>query len=103
VLEIDMDERFQNALSEANACSGLTLSTTGRTTRSDFKVLLRYNLADTPEMEEEWVWSLFDTRRDPKGEFRATGAETSAQSAVTNMCTEVWENFNSSGGSRGKN
>ena len=44
-------------------------------------------------MEEQWLWSVFDARRNAKDEFRGAGNEASAADAVRDMCLNVWENF----------
>jgi hypothetical protein len=93
-VEIDLDQDSLHAFKDSKQCRGITVSTTGKSARSDFRVYLRFDVADTPEMEEEWLWTLFDTRHDANGEFRAAGNEKSAPSAVRNVCTEIWQNFN---------
>jgi hypothetical protein len=88
-----MSREFLNAFKDSKECQGIKLSAGGDKARSDFRVITAFMKADTPEMEEEWAWTVFDTRHDAKGEFRGSGNEASPADAVRAMCVLVSENF----------
>ena len=96
VIAANMTPEFLNAFQDAKECRGLQLSTHGEKTRRDFMTLTSFALADTPEMEPQWLWTLFDTRGDAKGQFRAAGNADSAPDAMRDLCVQVWESFKTS-------
>ena len=94
VIAANMTPEFLNAFQDSKECRGLQLSTNGEKTRRDFMTLTSFALADTPEMEPQWLWTLFDTRGDAKGQFRAAGNADSAPDAMRDLCVQVWESLN---------
>lgn len=93
VIRSDMSAEFVNAFKESNDCRGIRLSTGAEKTKADFRVLMTFAKADTPEMEEEWYWTVFDIRHDPNGEFRGAGNQDSPAEAVRDMCENVRNSF----------
>lgn len=93
VIRSDMSPEFLNAFKESNDCHGIRLSTSTEKTKADFRVLMTFAKADTPEMEEQWYWTVFDIRHDPNGEFRGAGNQDSPAEAVHDMCENVRNSF----------
>src|SRR5262245_14310989 len=67
VIETDMQQESLNAFKDSKECRGITLASRRKSTRPGFRVHIVFDKADTPEMEEEWLWTVFDIRRDAKG------------------------------------
>jgi hypothetical protein len=93
VIAADMPMDFQDAFNDLKECRGIQVSNNAKATKPVFKVYTVFGTADTPEMEEQWRWTVFDLRRDPNGEFLGAGNETSAENAMRNVCRAVWGNF----------
>jgi len=93
IIEVDMDQEFQNAFNDSKECKDIQVAGAAKKARHDFRVHLSFAHADTPEMEEQWLWSVFATTRNAAGDFRGAGTESSAALAVKAMCTEVWRSF----------
>lgn len=87
VIETNLTGDFLNAFKASNDCTGIQTLPFGN--KADVRVYASFALAETPEMEEQWLWTVFDTRRDPDGEFRASGNEMNSAQAVRNMCGEI--------------
>ena len=97
VIAADMDAEFLAAFVGSKECHGIQVSRTNTKSIADFRVLTSFAKADTPEMEEEWRWTVFDARQDANRGFRAMGNAPSAADAMRDMCMDVWENFHSGG------
>lgn len=93
VIRSDMSAEFLNAFKESTDCRGIRLSTGPEKIKADFRVLMTFAKADTPEMEEQWYWTVFDIRHDLKGEFRGAGNQDSPAEAVHDMCENVRDSF----------
>ena len=93
VIQVALSGEFLEAFKETKECGGIELSGKDEKTPADFKAQTSFGTADTPEKEEEWRWTLFDLRHDPKGEFRGAGNQTSAANAMKDMCTNIWDTF----------
>jgi len=93
IIEADMSPELLSTFKDSKECRGVQLSTKGEKTRRDFRIHASFAIADTPEKEEQWLWTVFDTRRDVNGQFRAAGNASSAADAVRDICMEIWANF----------
>jgi hypothetical protein len=91
-----MDAEFLAAFDQMKECHGIQVSRTNAKA-ADFRVVTSFAKADTPEMEEEWLWTVFDSRQNANRGFRGTGIAPSAADAMRAMCSDVWENFHSVG------
>jgi hypothetical protein len=94
IADADMSPEFSSAFKDSKECRGIQLSAKGAKTRGDFKIYTSFAKADTPEMEEQWLWTVFDTRHDATGELRAAGRGESVSEAVRDLCTVTWDTFN---------
>ena len=92
--DAEMSPEFSNAFKDSKECRGIQLSAKGSKTRGDFKIYTSFATADTPEMEEQWLWTVFETRRSATGELRAAGRGDSPAEAVRDLCMVVWDTFN---------
>ena len=99
VIDADMSADLLYALKESKDCRGIESFGKGEKAHRDFKVHMRFTKADTPEMEEQWLWTIFDTRRKENGVFRAAGTSESVAEAMRDMCMEIRESFNAGAGS----
>ena len=93
IIEADMSPELLSSLKDSKECRGVQLATKVEKNRRDFRIHASFAIADTPEKEEQWLWTVFDTRRDAKGQFRAAGNASSAADAVRDICMEIWANF----------
>ena len=98
VIRANMSAEFLNAFMDSKECRGIRLSTGSEKPAPDFRVQTSFGIADTPEMEEQWTWTMFDMRNDARGEFRAAGNQSTAAYAVRDMCLDLWESFKAPGG-----
>ena len=89
-----MSSEFMDAFKELTECRGIQILTKTGNGKADFKVLTSLTKAETPEMEELWLWTVFDNRTGLEGELRGAGNEASAASAIKDMCSNVWNAFN---------
>src|SRR5579862_7214122 len=64
VIRSDMSAEFLSAFKESTGCRGIRLTTGAEKIKADFRVLMTFAKADTPEMEEEWYWTVFDIRHN---------------------------------------
>jgi hypothetical protein len=94
VILAEMSSEFMDAFKELTECRGIQILTKTENGKADFKVLTSLTKADTPEMEELWLWTVFDNRTNAEGELRGAGNEASAASAIKDMCSNVWDAFN---------
>lgn len=93
VIRSDMSAEFLNAFMESTDCRGIRLSTGAEKIKADFRVLMTFAKADTPEMEEQWYWTVFDIRHDRNGQFRGAGNQDSPAEAIHDMCENVRDSF----------
>jgi hypothetical protein len=96
VIRTEMSPEFQTAFKDAKECRGIRVHANADKTAPDFKVHTSFGRAETPEMEEEWLWTVFDVRKNAEGDFRGAGRQVSAVSAVRDMCSNISDSFNSS-------
>jgi hypothetical protein len=100
VILADMSSEFMEPFKESKECRGIQILTKTDAGKADFKVLTSTAKADTPEMEELWLWTVFDNRTNAEGEMRGAGNEASAASAIKDMCSNVWDAFNARRGAQ---
>ena len=93
VIDADLSEEFLDIFKDSEECSGIIVYTGDKKTPPDFKVRLTVGTSDTPELEQEWLWTVLSAKRGRAGELRGTGNQTSAALAVRDMCTTVWEDL----------
>ena len=89
-----MTGEFADAFRNSPGCRDVHRWTKGEEGKADFQVNLAFAKADTPEMEEEWLWTVFDVRHGAH-DFRGSGTTDSPADAVREMCKNVLDNFNS--------
>ncbi len=100
VILADMSSEFMEPFKESKECRGIQILTKTEKGKADFKVLTSTAKADTPEMEELWLWTDFDNRTNAEGEMRGAGNESSAAAAIKDMCSNVWDAFNARRGAQ---
>lgn len=93
VIRAEMSQEFLDLLKDAKDCRGIRLAANAKAS-ADFRVLMSYARADTPEMEEQWLWTVFEIRPNAENELRAAGTENSAVDAVKALCMSVSSSFN---------
>ena len=94
VIQAEMSSEFLEAFKESKECRGIQFIKKDDKRKADFRVLTSSTRAETPEMEELWLWTVFDGRGKAEGELRGAGNELSAATAMKDMCTNVWDAFN---------
>ena len=92
VIDAEMSREFVDAFGHSKECREVQRWTKGEKGKPDFWVKLSFAKADTPEMEEEWLWTVFDIRRGDR-DFRGSGTTDSPSDAARDMCKNVLENF----------
>ena len=93
VIDADFSQEFLDIFKDSEECSGIIVYTGDKKTPPDFNVRLTVGTSDTPELEQEWLWTVLSAKRGRAGELRGTGNQTSAALAVRDMCTTVWEDL----------
>ncbi|HYR87799.1 MAG TPA: hypothetical protein VE422_27200 [Terriglobia bacterium] len=91
VIDGDLPQEFLDIFKDSKDCSGITFYTRDKKTPPDFRVRMTLSESDTPDQEQEWLWTVLDAKRGGNDELRGIGNQTSAVLAVQDMCTTVWE------------
>lgn len=80
---------FLDGFRESKECEGITFYMSAKKAPG-FTVQISVNFHDNPNMEQEWIWMLFDAKTKGMG---GLGTQSSAKLAARDVCMTVWEDI----------
>ena len=85
--EASLMHDFMEGFKDSKECNGITFYMSDKKP-PDFAVQITVNNHDTPNVDKEWVWMLFDSKSKKTG---GVGLQSSGKLTARDVCLTVWD------------